>query len=80
MEIEDYRDEKLIVIFDAARENFRNKIYPNYKKNNKKLIELENSFSWKSDLTHDEIDKIHYLEKVNFLRILWKKMVLYIEI
>ena len=38
------------------------KIYPNYKKNNKKLIELENSFSWKSDLTHDEIDKIHYLE------------------
>ena len=25
--IEDYRDEKLIVIFDAARKNFRNKIY-----------------------------------------------------
>ena len=25
--IEDYRDEKLVVIFDAARENFRNKIY-----------------------------------------------------
>ena len=31
--IEDYRAEKLIVIFDAARENFRNKIYPDYKAN-----------------------------------------------
>ncbi len=31
--IEDYNDEKLIVIFDAARENFRNKIYPKYKAN-----------------------------------------------
>jgi DNA polymerase-1 len=31
--IEDYRDEKLIVIFDAARENFRNKIYKDYKAN-----------------------------------------------
>ncbi|SVB82238.1 uncharacterized protein METZ01_LOCUS235092, partial [marine metagenome] len=31
--IEDYREEKLIVIFDAARENFRNKIYPAYKAN-----------------------------------------------
>ena len=31
--IEDYREEKLIVIFDAARENFRNKIYPAYKSN-----------------------------------------------
>tara|TARA_B100001123_G_scaffold408250_1_gene501279 strand:- start:107 stop:2863 length:2757 start_codon:yes stop_codon:yes gene_type:complete len=31
--IEDYREEKLIVIFDAARENFRNKIYKNYKAN-----------------------------------------------
>ncbi|SVB84302.1 uncharacterized protein METZ01_LOCUS237156, partial [marine metagenome] len=31
--IEDYKDEKLIVIFDAARENFRNKIFPNYKAN-----------------------------------------------
>ena len=29
--IEDYREEKLIVIFDAARENFRNKIYKHYK-------------------------------------------------
>ena len=31
--IEDYKEEKLIVIFDAARENFRNKIYPDYKAN-----------------------------------------------
>ena len=31
--IEDYSNEKLIVVFDAARENFRNKIYPAYKAN-----------------------------------------------
>jgi len=31
--IEDYREEKLIVIFDAARKNFRNKIYKDYKAN-----------------------------------------------
>ena len=31
--IEDYSQEKLVVIFDAARENFRNKIYPAYKAN-----------------------------------------------
>ena len=31
--IEDYSDDKMIVIFDAARENFRNKIYPEYKAN-----------------------------------------------
>ena len=31
--IEDYREEKLIVIFDASRENFRNKIFPEYKAN-----------------------------------------------
>ena len=31
--IEDYSNEKLVVIFDAARENFRNKIYPKYKAN-----------------------------------------------
>jgi len=31
--IEDYSKEKLVVIFDAARENFRNKIYPDYKAN-----------------------------------------------
>ena len=31
--IEDYGNEKLIVVFDAARENFRNKIYSEYKAN-----------------------------------------------
>ena len=31
--IEDYSNERLIVVFDAARENFRNKIYPDYKIN-----------------------------------------------
>ncbi|MDC0195058.1 DNA polymerase I [Alphaproteobacteria bacterium] len=31
--IEDYREERLIVIFDAARENFRNKIFKDYKAN-----------------------------------------------
>ncbi len=31
--IEDYSDDKMIVIFDAARENFRNQIYPEYKAN-----------------------------------------------
>ena len=31
--IEDYKEDKLIVIFDAARENFRNKIYKEYKAN-----------------------------------------------
>lgn len=31
--IEDYGNDKLIVIFDAARENFRNKIFPEYKAN-----------------------------------------------
>ena len=31
--IEDYRDDKMIVIFDAARENFRNTIFKEYKAN-----------------------------------------------
>ncbi|OUW95199.1 MAG: DNA polymerase I [Pelagibacteraceae bacterium TMED237] len=31
--IEDYNEDKMIVIFDAARENFRNNIYPEYKAN-----------------------------------------------
>ena len=31
--IEDYGDDKMIVIFDAARANFRNEIYPEYKAN-----------------------------------------------
>jgi len=31
--IEDYRDDRMIVVFDAARVNFRNKIYKEYKAN-----------------------------------------------
>ncbi|MBD1147245.1 DNA polymerase I [Pelagibacterales bacterium SAG-MED31] len=31
--IEDYRHDKMIVVFDAARENFRNKIFKEYKAN-----------------------------------------------
>jgi DNA polymerase-1 len=31
--IEDYREDKMIVVFDAARENFRNKIFKEYKAN-----------------------------------------------
>jgi DNA polymerase-1 len=31
--IEDYKDDKMIVIFDAARENFRNTIFKEYKAN-----------------------------------------------
>ncbi|PPR49606.1 MAG: DNA polymerase I [Alphaproteobacteria bacterium MarineAlpha5_Bin5] len=31
--IEDYRDDKMIVVFDAARFNFRNEIYKEYKAN-----------------------------------------------
>jgi hypothetical protein len=38
------------------------KMYPVYKKHNNKLAEIERMFSWKSDLTYDEIDRIHFLE------------------
>ncbi len=31
--IEDYREDKMIVVFDAARENFRNEIFRDYKAN-----------------------------------------------
>ena len=31
--IEDYQEDKMIVVFDAARKNFRNSIYPDYKAN-----------------------------------------------
>ena len=31
--VEDYKDEKMVVVFDAARENFRNKIFKEYKAN-----------------------------------------------
>jgi hypothetical protein len=37
-------------------------MYPVYKKHNNKLAEIERMFSWKSDLTYDEIDRIHFLE------------------
>ena len=33
-----------------------------YKKTNKKIQEIEKLFSFKSTLTIDEIDRIHYLE------------------
>jgi len=38
------------------------KKYPIYKKDNKKLLEYEKMFTFKSDLTYDEIDKMYYLE------------------
>jgi hypothetical protein len=38
------------------------KLYPIYKKSNKKLEEIEKLFTFKSNLNYDEIDKIHYLE------------------
>jgi len=31
--IEDYQEDKMLVVFDAARKNFRNNIYPKYKAN-----------------------------------------------
>ena len=31
--VEDYKEEKMVVVFDAARENFRNKIFKEYKAN-----------------------------------------------
>tara|TARA_R110000744_G_scaffold171899_1_gene290414 strand:- start:3608 stop:4102 length:495 start_codon:yes stop_codon:yes gene_type:complete len=36
--------------------------YHHFKKENKKLDELENIFIFKSNLNYDEIDKLHYLE------------------
>tara|TARA_R100000657_G_C4670398_1_gene114778 strand:- start:815 stop:1345 length:531 start_codon:yes stop_codon:yes gene_type:complete len=38
------------------------KKYPSHKKANKDLARWEKVFTWKSDLTYDEIDKIYYLE------------------
>lgn len=38
------------------------KKYPLHKKHNKDLDKWEKLFTWKSDLTYDEIDQIHYLE------------------
>nr|BAR35572.1 hypothetical protein [uncultured Mediterranean phage uvMED] len=37
-------------------------LYEIYKKTNKKLAEIEKLFSFKSSLTIDEIDRVHYLE------------------
>ena len=36
--------------------------YKMYKKTNSKLEDIENLFSFKSGLTIDEIDRVHYLE------------------
>jgi len=38
------------------------KNYSMYKKTNKKLDEIEKMFTFKSKLTIDEIDRVHYLE------------------
>jgi hypothetical protein len=38
------------------------RLYKLYKKHNKKLGEIEKLFSFKSGLSVDEIDRIHYLE------------------
>lgn len=38
------------------------KNYDMYKKDNKKIQEIEKLFSFKSTLTIDEIDRVHYLE------------------
>ena len=38
------------------------KKYPIHKQANKDLARWEKIFTWKSDLTYDEIDKIYYLE------------------
>jgi hypothetical protein len=38
------------------------KLYKLYKKTNKKLDEIEKIFSFRSDLSVDEIDRVHYLE------------------
>lgn len=47
------------------------KNYKMYKKTNSKLEDIENLFSFKSGLTIDEIDRVHYLE--NKCKLLEKK-------
>ena len=49
--IEDYSNDKMIVIFDAARENFRNNIYPEYKDVYMNLVEAKILFLDKKKLT-----------------------------
>ena len=38
------------------------RLYKLYKKTNKRLEEIEKEFSFRSDLSVDEIDRVHYLE------------------
>ena len=38
------------------------RLYKLYKKTNKQLEEIEKKFSFRSDLSVDEIDRVHYLE------------------
>jgi len=38
------------------------KQYPEYKRINKKLKEVQDTFTFKDNLNYDEIDRIHYLE------------------
>jgi len=38
------------------------KSYPIYKKSNKKLEHIEKLFTFKNNLTYDEIDKVYFLE------------------
>tara|TARA_R110000764_G_C10937372_1_gene375728 strand:+ start:279 stop:746 length:468 start_codon:yes stop_codon:yes gene_type:complete len=45
--------------------------YKMYKKTNSKLLDIENLFSFKSNLSIDEIDRVHYLE--NKCKLLEKK-------
>ena len=49
------------------------KTYPINRNHNKKLMEYERMFKFKSDLNYDEIDRIHYLE--NKVRNLEMKLV-----
>jgi len=45
------------------------KTYPSHKQANKDLARWEKVFTWKSELTYDEIDQIYYLEsQVNHLK------------
>ena len=41
---------------------YSNRNYKMYKKTNEHLKEIEDSFSFKFNLTYDEIDRIHFLE------------------
>ena len=47
--------------------------YQMYQKTNKRLKEIENLFSFKSNLSIDEIDRVHYLE--NKCKLLESKLI-----